>query len=332
MSRSRKKLFLLLGLSLVVIVFLLGWGGAYLISSPDAGEAIAASHRITYPAIIAHRGASYLAPEMTKPAYMLACEMGADYIEMDVQRSKDGVLVATHDTELCRTTDIEKVFPQRARQSLANFTLAELQRLDAGSWFNRRYPQRARRSYHGLKIMTLEQILAIGESTQPKLPGIYLETKSPHLYPGIEEQIVALLQKRGWISASGQLDQRRVIFQSFAAASAEKFKRLAPGVPSILLAGSKEYLRHGRQVILTQASKVDGMGIGKDLAMPWLIGPAHTRKLLVHVYTVNSLWEMKLLRQFGADGFFTDRCELALPYFGKSQAIDLKALFARIQF
>ena len=332
MTQSTKKLFLIIGLLLPVFILVLGWLVAYLLSPPNGGQAIAAKHHIAYPTVIAHRGASYLAPEMTKPAYLLAREMGVHYLEMDVQRSKDGVLVALHDTSLRRTTDVDKIFPKRAGQTVGDFTFAELRRLDVGSWFNRSYPQRARPSYCGLQILSLEEILTIAETARAKVPGIYLETKSPELYPGIEPQIIALLQKHGWISDSGQLGERRVIFQSFALESAEKFKQLAPGVPSILLVNQDGYRHHGRANILRQAKKVDGLGVHALLAMPWLIGPAHDSGLLVHVYTVNSLWEMKLLRQFGADGFFTNRSELALPYFGKSKPIDLEALFAGIKF
>ena len=63
------------------------------------------------PVNIAHRGASAYAPEHTLAAYALAIEMGADYVEQDLQLTKDGVLVCLHDTTLNRTTNVEEVFP-----------------------------------------------------------------------------------------------------------------------------------------------------------------------------------------------------------------------------
>ena len=64
-------------------------------------------------AVVAHRGTTYWAPEETEAAYRWAREMGADYLEADLQVSKDGVILALHDTDLKRTTDIEDVFGER---------------------------------------------------------------------------------------------------------------------------------------------------------------------------------------------------------------------------
>src|SRR5262245_54191579 len=65
--------------------------------------------------LIAHRGASAYAPEHTLEAYRLALEQGADYVEQDLQITKDGVLVCLHDLTLERTTDVATLFPDRAK-------------------------------------------------------------------------------------------------------------------------------------------------------------------------------------------------------------------------
>jgi glycerophosphoryl diester phosphodiesterase len=77
------------------------------------GKELAEKLGVPRPAIIAHRGASYHAPEETAPAYLIAREMGVDYLELDLQRTKDGVLIAVHDDDLRRTTNIAEVFPGR---------------------------------------------------------------------------------------------------------------------------------------------------------------------------------------------------------------------------
>src|SRR5674476_726897 len=69
----------------------------------------------TRPTLIAHRGASWDAPEHTLAAYELALSQGADFVEPDLQLTKDGVLVCMHDTGLERTTDVEQVYPQRVQ-------------------------------------------------------------------------------------------------------------------------------------------------------------------------------------------------------------------------
>ena len=100
------------------------------------------------PHVVAHRGASAYAPEHTLASYRLALEQGADYVEQDLAVTRDGVLICLHDDSLDRTTDVEEVFPNRSsvdpatgrRQWLsADFTLAEIKRLDAGGWFDPRF-------------------------------------------------------------------------------------------------------------------------------------------------------------------------------------------------
>lgn len=91
-------------------------------------------------AIIAHRGTTYWAPEETEAAFRWARNMGADYLEVDIQRSKDGVLLALHDDNLSRTTDCVAVFPNDSIFTAANYTYQELMQLDAGTWFNLAQP------------------------------------------------------------------------------------------------------------------------------------------------------------------------------------------------
>ena len=104
-----------------------------LATEADVGQTLARQAGIPWPAVIAHRGASFDAPESTAPAYLVARELGADYLELDLQRTKDGQLIALHDDTLERTTDVAKRFPERAKAPVSQFTLAELKSLDAGS-------------------------------------------------------------------------------------------------------------------------------------------------------------------------------------------------------
>ena len=200
---------------------------------------------IPQPAVIAHRGASFDAPESTAPAYRLARELGADYLELDLQRSKDGVLFALHDDNLQRTTDVARQFPERKDSPANAFTMAELKRLDAGSWFNEAYPERARPTYNGLRILTLDEIIDIAQGSAEHKPGLYIETKSPHLFPGIEQDLKAQLQDRGWLTptvtrlAKGELavgqGPGKVVLQSFDQRSLALLHQAMPQVPKVLL-------------------------------------------------------------------------------------------------
>lgn len=200
------------------------------------GEALAKAAHIPWPAVIAHRGASFDAPESTRAAYLLARELGADYLEMDLQRTRDGHLIALHDTNLKRTTDIATQFPERQDQPVSQFTLAKLRTLDAGSWFNQAYGARARAQYAGLKILTLDEIIDIAEQNPQHRPGLYIETKAPQLFPGIEKDLQAKLLQRGWVTAQGEVaGGHRLILQTFERNSLTLLDQAMHGVPKILL-------------------------------------------------------------------------------------------------
>ena len=91
------------------------WVAAFLVVMP--GVAFLGPNQVlapyTRPALIAHRGASACAPEHTLAAYRLALQQGADFVEPDLQITKDGVLVCLHDATLERTTGVRRVFPDR---------------------------------------------------------------------------------------------------------------------------------------------------------------------------------------------------------------------------
>lgn len=118
---------------------------------------------------IAHAGARSLAPENTLAAARKAIEAGADMWEFDVSVSRDGVLILFHDDHLLRTTDAREKFPNRAPWVVTSFSLQELKRLDAGSWFVEtdpfgeiaagNVPREDLESYRGERIPTLEEAL-----------------------------------------------------------------------------------------------------------------------------------------------------------------------------
>ncbi|PYU46700.1 MAG: hypothetical protein DMG53_11330 [Acidobacteria bacterium] len=93
--------------------------------------------------VIAHRGASGNAPENTMAAFKKAVALGANFIETDLQLSRDARLVAIHDATVNRTTN--------GQGTVHDMTLTELRRLDAGSWFGSEFA--------GERIPTLEEIL-----------------------------------------------------------------------------------------------------------------------------------------------------------------------------
>jgi glycerophosphoryl diester phosphodiesterase len=103
------------------------------------------------PLIVAHRGASALAPENTLSSFRRAVEIGADGVEFDVRLAKDGVPVVIHDANLMRTG--------RRDEKVADLTSAELAEVDVGSWFNQAYKKRASNDFSADTVPTLEAVL-----------------------------------------------------------------------------------------------------------------------------------------------------------------------------
>ncbi|BCB03961.1 putative glycerophosphoryl diester phosphodiesterase YhdW [Bacillus sp. KH172YL63] len=161
---------------------------------------------------VAHRGASGYAPENTLASFDLAVKMKADYIELDVQRSKDGELIVIHDTTVDRTTD--------GSGKVADLTLEELESLDAGSWKGE--------AFAGERLPTFEEVL---DRYRGKI-GIVIELKSPTLYPGIEEQVAEALKDHHLDTPQND----KIMLQSFDFESMKKMDELLPKVPVGVLA------------------------------------------------------------------------------------------------
>lgn len=245
---------------------------------------------------IAHRGASGHAPEHTPEhtllAYKLGEKMKGHYIEIDLQMTKDGHLIAMHDETLDRTTN--------GTGFVKDHTLAEIKQLDAGSWFNEKYPDKAKSEYVGLKVPTLEEIFeTFGMGSR-----YYIETKSPHLYPGMEEKLMRLLKKYRMLGKNSH--SSKVLLQSFSKESLLKLRKLHPQAPLIqLISGSgkaeitDEELQHIRSYAI-------GIGINYKRIDKEFIHQVRANHLLIHPYTVNNRSDMEKLLDWGVNGMFTN--------------------------
>ncbi|MEJ6950197.1 glycerophosphodiester phosphodiesterase family protein [Natronospora cellulosivora (SeqCode)] len=274
---------------------------------------------IHYPSVIAHRGASALAPESTKLAYLRAITENADYLEADLQRSKDGVIVIFHDRNLKKLSNVEEIFPARNNYELENFTYQELKKLDIGSWFNKKYPQKAKKEFQGLKIITLRELLEIANSKERET-GLFLEFKHPQLYPGIEEETITILREMGWLKKNNKNKKEdasveRLVFLSFNLNSLEKLKELAPSCPRILLVNDNMISRKSWDNWLELAQKyAHGLGPKGFMAWPWYIARAHNKGLFVAPYVINQAWQVKILSHFKADAYITDKPDLIINF------------------
>ena len=264
---------------------------------------------------VGHRGASGYAPEHTIPAYDLALKLGADYIEHDLQLTKDGVLVVLHDETLDRTArPTAESAPGDCAGLVREKTLAQIKTCDVGSWFNERYPQYARPEYVGLRIPTLEEVFR----EYRRSTNYYIETKSPESAPGMEEKLLRLMDEYGLTRPAA--DKWQVLIQSFSPASLQKVHALDPSLPLIQLFSSSETSATIQAKLDATASYAVGIGPSKsDVDRP-LVDAAHTRCLDVHPYTVNETAEMEHLVSIGVDGMFTNFPDRLEDVLGKEAA------------
>ncbi|WP_037668626.1 glycerophosphodiester phosphodiesterase family protein [Streptomyces griseus] len=262
---------------------------ALLLPAPHARAGVT-----TRPTVIAHRGASALAPENTLAAVDKAAELGVAWVENDVQRTRDGELVVIHDDSLRRTTNVEEVFPDRAPWKVKDFTTAEIARLDAGSWFGP--------AYAGVRVPTLEQYVERVERHHQKL---LLEVKNPELYPGIERQTLKLLGNEGWLDPWHLAD--RLIVQSFSADSVRTVHELKPGVKTGFLGTPSvtdlpEYAEFADQVNPSYSS----ISKGYVSAVHAFTGP-HGRPVEVFTWTVNDADTTRAVAGYDVDGIITNK-------------------------
>lgn len=261
------------------------------------------------PTLIAHRGASAYAPENTLPAYRLAIEQGADFVEQDLQITKDGVLVCLHDLTLERTTNAPEVFPGRYRTEkgqrrwyVSDFTAAEIRRLDAGAKFGERF--------RGTRVPTWQEAIA---EIRGKA-GIYPETKAPEVYGSrgfdMERLVLAELRKNG-LDRPGADPRTPVVIQSFSAESLRKMTdQLGSKLSHVFLIGTRDRAKWSATEALREVKRF-AIGIGPEKSIvrddPSLVARAHELGLSVTIWTLEGdRDEMARFLELGVDALFTN--------------------------
>lgn len=229
---------------------------------------------------VAHRGATAYAPENTIAGFDLAVDMKADYIEIDVQRSKDGELVLIHDTTVDRTTN--------GTGKVGNLTFEQLQSLDAGSWKSAQFA--------GEKIPTFEEIL---DRYHVKV-GILIELKAPELYPGIEEQVAEALKERNLDKPQNE----KIIIQSFNFESMKKMDQLLPIVPIGVLTSNRAHTTP--EALQEFATYADWFNPSYGIVTEELVNQVHSLGMQIGSWTVRSQEAADFLFEMGVDAIISD--------------------------
>jgi glycerophosphoryl diester phosphodiesterase len=229
---------------------------------------------------VAHRGAAGYAPENTIAAFDKGVEMKADYIEIDVQRSKDGELVIIHDTTVDRTTD--------GTGSVKDLTFGQIRSLDAGSWKGE--------EFKGEKIPTFDEIL---ERYHGKV-GILIELKAPELYPGIEAQVAQKLKERNLDKPQNE----KIIIQSFNFESMKITNSLLPKVPIGVLTSNRAHTTE--QALKEFATYADYFNPSYGIVSKELVDQVHSLGMKIQSWTVRSQEAADFLLEMNVDGIITD--------------------------
>lgn len=224
--------------------------------------------------LIAHRGASGHAPENTLAAFRKAVAMGLNFIETDLQLSRDARFVAIHDDTVNRTTN--------GQGSVHDLTLAELRRLDAGSWFGS--------SFTGERIPTLEEVLDFSKRHDVVF---YLELKPGGSWGG-EHALIGALRESGEIA--------RVVVISFDSSLVGTVRRAEPTLMTGLLYDGQieKPIERALEIGARQ------LCVRGDLVTPAMIAEAKRNDLQVICWTVNHPAHMRLLASAGVAGIMSD--------------------------
>jgi glycerophosphoryl diester phosphodiesterase len=254
---------------------------------PGTGERLPGSGRGWHclPFLIAHRGASASAPENTLAAFERALAAGAEVLECDVQRARDGTVVVMHDPRVDRTTD--------GRGAVGELTWRQIGALDAG------YPARFGDAYTGLRVPRLEELLELARGRA----AVFVEIKPEALADDggrVEAGVVEAARRTGTMDAVGVL--------SFAPRPLQRVRALAPGFPLGLV------FRWWRRTRLVE----EALAAGADylvaytprlLARPQTVQQAHAAGLRVGAYVADSPELVGGLLALGVDGIATNRVE-----------------------
>ena len=234
--------------------------------------------------IIAHRGASYRAPENTLAAVNLAWKLGADVVEVDVHLTRDRKIMVMHDDSTGRTAGFHLII----REAVSS----NLRKLDVGAWKSS--------AYTGEKIPFLEEVLAV----IPEGKCLLVEIKS-------DREIIPVLEKI--IEASGKKSRIAVI--SFSYKVVARMKEVMPNIPVHWLCTYTEHktltsFDHEDTVEALLTSGFDGLDIRYRGLTGDVVTTVKSAGLKLYTWTINDLHEALRARELGVDGITTDHPSL----------------------
>jgi glycerophosphoryl diester phosphodiesterase len=240
-------------------------------------------HSIQPLEYIAHRGASYLAPENTMSSVALAWQLGADAVEVDVYLTRDNRIAVIHDKNTHRVSGVDLEVSQSS--------LEELQKLDVGRWKDKKYA--------GEKIPSLEDVI----ETIPKSKKLFIEIKCGR-------EILPFLDSV--ISQSGKRSQITVI--CFDLEVLAKAKSRMPDIPAYWLVGTEKNKITNKPnphcpdlLDKVRQNKIDGLNVNYEGINELFVKAVRNSGQALYVWTVDNPETSQRLIQLGVRGITTNR-------------------------
>lgn len=221
--------------------------------------------------VTAHRGYSAVYPENTIPAFKGAIQVGADWAELDVQQTADGEVIVMHDSNLKRTTGLDKEVWQ--------VTWDEIKDLDNGSWFDKKYQT--------VRIPTLEEVLKV---CRGKI-HLNIEIKPSGHDKDLEEQVAKLLKKYHM--------RDTCVVSSLKYDSLRKIKQADDSIETAYITS----VSYGN---FTDLEYADGYSVEPTLLSKSFVNKAQKAGKQIYVWTVNSEERLEKVVGMGIDNVITD--------------------------
>lgn len=226
--------------------------------------------------VTAHRGASAFYPENTMAAFEGAVEFGADWIELDVQQSRDGELFVMHDHSFYRTTGV--------REFSWNLDFKEIEQLDAGSSFSD--------TFAGEKIPGLREVI---EFAKENFIRLNIELKPSAYDVGIEKAVVDLIREMEFADSC--------LISSQMYSSLEKVKEYDPEITTLYVMS----LAYGN---INRLDAADNFSLEAGSVTPGMVSRIHNAGKRVFVWTVNNRKVINRMIDLNVDNIITDRVAL----------------------
>lgn len=246
--------------------------------------------------VTAHRGDSAGCPENTMAAFVSACEQGADWIELDVQQTSDGEIIVIHDTNLKRTTGLNK--------NTWELTVEEVRQLDAGSFFSK--------DFQGERIPLLTEVIEFAKDHHIRLN---IELKPTGHETDFEKTVVGLIEAYDFVNQCVVTSQ---VYQVL-----ENVKACNPDIQTVYVMS----FAYGNIMSLSAA---DHFSIEASSISSFLVSRVHQAGKQLYAWTLNSEDNISKMVELNVDNIITDHVALAKNVIYKEKTTDLVTEYVKL--